>query len=87
MIRPIPLPVVLFLNKEGGTLGSHSPKIAPGWMPGRPSLAVNKPDLEALSGSGVPLPGVTYLGSPGGLRLLGNELAFESYPGARRWRM
>ena len=56
-------------------------------MPGRPSLDVNKPDLEALSGSGVPLPGVTYLGSPGGLRLLGNEPAFKSFPGARRRRM
>ena len=66
-VRPLPLPVVLLLNKEGGTLGSHSPKMVPGWIPGRLSLAVNKPYLEVLSGSGVPLPGVTYLGSPGGL--------------------
>ena len=66
-IGPLPLPVVLFLNKELGTLGSHSPKMAPGWMPGRLSLAINKPDLEAFSGSGVPPPGVTYLGSPCGL--------------------
>ena len=54
-----PLPVVLFLNGEGGILGSHSPKMVPGWMPGRPSLALNKPDLEALSGSGVPPPGLS----------------------------
>ena len=55
-------------KQEGATLGSHSSKMVPGWMPGRPSLPVNKPDLQALSESGVPPPGVTYLGSPGGLR-------------------
>ena len=52
--------------EQSNVVGSHSPKMAPGWMPGRPSFSVNKPYLEALSASGVPPTGVTYPGSPGG---------------------
>ena len=54
--------------------------MAPGWMPSRPSLAVNKPYLKVLSGSGVLPPAVIYHGSPGGVNYLGNELAFKGLP-------
>ena len=47
--------------------GETQTKMAPIWLPCRLSLALNKPYLYLLIGSGVPPPGVTYLGMPGGM--------------------
>ena len=48
-------------------MGSHIPKMAPGWMPGSSSLALNKPYLEVLDGCDVPPPFVAYPGPLGGM--------------------
>ena len=65
----------------GEGVGSHSPKMAPGWMPGSSSLAVNKPYLEVLDGSDALPPSVAYPESPGGMSWLGYESTIKGLLG------